>query len=189
MGLLFFLSPQVMIQNSAATMTFGKSYKRCQEFCGFTLEEEVRFISLGHYTLKEKVRTFRQWECEDEPSTEITMGEGQEQQRASGKKAKPAKIAKAFYSTPPPLSSMTSNRESKIWWEKKMGRWRVHKQRDPDRYKARSTLTHSMWDRKNSKIRKEASPSLPAVLKLCAWLKNPVCFIPYLTPKKTKKSI
>lgn len=114
MGLFFFLSPQVMIQNSAATMTFGKSYKRCQEFCGFTLEEEVCFISLGHYTLKEKVRTFRQWECEDEPSTEITMGEGQEQQRASGKKAKPAKIAKAFYSTPPPLSSMTSNRESKI---------------------------------------------------------------------------
>lgn len=108
MGLLFFLSPQVMIQNSAATMTFGKSYKRCQEFCGFTLEEEVCFISLGHYTLKEKVRTFRQWECEDEPSTEITMGEGQEQQRASGKEGKASKNCKSilFYPSPTVINDL-----------------------------------------------------------------------------------
>lgn len=53
--------------------------------------------------------------------------------------------------------------------ERQWGRWQVHKKNDPDRYKAHSTLKHSMWDGKNSKIMKEVSHSPSTVLRQCAW--------------------
>lgn len=62
---------------------------------------------LGHYTPSEKASNFghrtNQWECEDEPLTEIRIGEKSQKSnwQLPDWKANATKIATEFYSAPP----------------------------------------------------------------------------------------